>query len=312
MHCSKRIIFLKKMKSPLCPWHVAYFHPDQEDPRPSYPVPSIHHQTLLSKSIFEHCLDYAQVASIAMASKSIQNSSLSANFASNISINHKSVLLFHQGGVFHPSSSFPCSLLHRLNIAGPFNNNATMYDKDVDDDSTSSFLRDLKATKYFRKSVRSITLDTFPLDLIIMSSPPPSNNNNKNYSNEKVVDEFISLENLELENCPISTPLENLRSVLGTAFPRLRSIKYKSTHAKTITTNAEEFLENVKNLPKLTYFERIEPRDFDGLWNFGENFASSLPYLTGIKMRFLASSESSEQALLQISRLPNLTSLEFG
>src|SRR3989338_1152538 len=118
MHCSKRIIFLKKMKSPLCPWHVAYFHPDQEDPRPSHSVPSIHHQTLLSKSIFEHCLDYAQVASIAMASKSIQNSSLSANFAHNVVIEAKSVKLFNS--VFHPSTSIPLTFVPALRVdVGP-------------------------------------------------------------------------------------------------------------------------------------------------------------------------------------------------
>src|SRR3989338_4857845 len=134
MHCSKRIIFLKKMKSPLCPWHVAYFHPDQEDPRPSYPVPSLHHQTLLSKSIFEHCLDYAQVASIAMASKTIQNSSLSANFISNIDIDFTSASLIET--VFHPQSSLPLQFLNRVRISGGAENSCLL-----------SVLETLKTTK---------------------------------------------------------------------------------------------------------------------------------------------------------------------
>src|SRR3989338_7008658 len=89
------------------------FHDILED-RPSFPVPSIHHQTLLSKSIFEHCIMYSEIAAIAMASKSIQNSSLSANLAGNVKIQNESIKLFVT--VFHPATSIPIQFLQHLSL----------------------------------------------------------------------------------------------------------------------------------------------------------------------------------------------------
>src|SRR3989338_10519361 len=91
-----------------CSWH------DANSPRESFPVPSIHHETLLSKAVFEHGLDYAQVATIGLASKSIQNSSLSPNFAYNIVVNVASVVLFNT--VFHPTSSLPLQFVPGLEL----------------------------------------------------------------------------------------------------------------------------------------------------------------------------------------------------
>src|SRR3989338_5043879 len=94
--------------------HKACSWLDANSIRESFPVPSINHETLLSKAVFEHGLDYAQVATIGLASKSIQNSSLSPNFAYNIVVDMSSVVLFNT--VFHPSSSIPLQFVPGLEM----------------------------------------------------------------------------------------------------------------------------------------------------------------------------------------------------
>ena len=59
-------------------------------PRSSYPVPSVYHQTLLAKSLYEHCSPM-NVALVALASKTIQNSSLAPNFAASNQINERTL-----------------------------------------------------------------------------------------------------------------------------------------------------------------------------------------------------------------------------
>ena len=110
--------------------------------RPNFPVPSTHHQTLLSKATFSHFLTYASIACVALSSKSIQNSSLSPNIASTIIINSESVKLFET--VFHPRSSLPLQFVPSQNIAQSL--------------PSTSFIQSLKSTKYFSKSLRAVHL----------------------------------------------------------------------------------------------------------------------------------------------------------
>src|SRR3989338_5625023 len=122
-------------------------------PRSSYPVPSVYHQTLLAKSLYEHCSPM-NVALVALASKTIQNSSLAPNFATSNPINDSTlpVLL----NVFNPRSALAIQFVPFLDIY-----TAPRIPSWI-------FFSWLKCTKYFTKSLQRLTLCGSMTDEIVV------------------------------------------------------------------------------------------------------------------------------------------------
>src|SRR3989338_7693872 len=146
---------------------------------PPFHVPSQSVQTLLARAVFQSAdLKPQTIASVALASKSIQNSSLGANIASTFVINRTSIPLFVQSGVFSPSSCFSVCLSPEFAFDGPANDyQGRPSSTKVEDDQ--NLLRLFAAlhddSSYFTKSVQRIAIRYLdePLALALFFSPHP-------------------------------------------------------------------------------------------------------------------------------------------
>lgn len=124
--------------------------------RDSFSVGSKQAQTLLTKALLEFGTAPA-VAAVAATSKSIQNSSLSANIAMSIVLDQHSIHLFLKDGVFDPASSLPLQFIDTLTVASfeePPMGSCVDPQRKAD---LLNFFNDMKHTKYFCKSLKSLT-----------------------------------------------------------------------------------------------------------------------------------------------------------
>ena len=184
--------------------------------RPSYPVPSpLHHQTILSKSIFEHLLDYPQVASIALSSREIQCSSLAPNFAFNVIMNKESAPLF-RNAFFEPSS--PIQFVPGLHINSM---------------QCKPFVESLRASKYFHKSLRFLTVHAIPPSEFLRLFVHDDHNNT-----------FMNLQELTLEKCHL---YDHDIYLINSSLPSLRAV-----NVETVNSSGDTAVQIACKITKLT------------------------------------------------------------
>lgn len=219
-------------------------------PRPSHPVPSSsHHQTLLSKSIFEHATSFAQLASIAVISSSILNSSLAPNLARNLTIDDEALRFFST--VFDPSETSPCQTLQfvpALSCRGTV---------------LQSVVGELKKTKYFRKSIAALTIDS-PVGLKATLEIPTHQNEKDN--NTDFFCCYSALETITLIDWTVrEEDVEFLKS--KTVFPRLRSLILQRPHLTNELLSFAEANDESKTTTTTTPKKRSLPELFSDLGN---------------------------------------------
>lgn len=118
---------------------------DLDNQRPSFRVPSLHHQTLLSKALFEHARSVKVIAAVAASSRAIQNSSLAAGLTTSIPVFFEPETRKLFMTVFHPSNSETAQFVPFLRFS---------YTKQMGD-----YFSALKRTKYFARSLRRLEVE---------------------------------------------------------------------------------------------------------------------------------------------------------
>ena len=147
--------------------------------RPSFSVPSFHHQTILSKTIFEHFTTFVEVSIVALASKSIQNSSLAPNFVSKICVAEDCIDAID--AIFHPSSALPMSFLPAIAIEHGSNYKSRTETEYRQRKLLLDFVDALKNTKYFCSSISDLEIHNCSFEKYFLAN----NSNNNNSSNEQ-------------------------------------------------------------------------------------------------------------------------------
>lgn len=194
--------------------------------RSPFTVPSWKCQTILAKAILEHVQDSAStIAATALASKSIQNSSLAVNCATNVQLDELVIPLFDS--VFDPSSALAVQFCPRMYFQIFFS--MEILSPEFHGQLTR-FVNTLVKSKYFSKALRSLSVDQgrknflwYFLSRDFKDNDTVVRGDNNNISPSSSLSSFITYPNLErlyIKNCSFLTS-ETLSTLVKSA-PNLK------------------------------------------------------------------------------------------
>jgi hypothetical protein len=198
--------------------------------KPPLFVPSSHAQTLLAKAAIEHFTTPAQFACLALAAKSIQNSSLGANVLSSMNLDGpRSISLFTTNSVFNPKDSFSTQLTFELFISAK-------------EKSAESFIKMMKSTKYFKKSLRFLKNSGRESNVIEMFQPTEDDDPCSN--------KFTALISIDVAHCGVTDASLSLMLSSCDYGSRLESLNLRSSNvtAAGLSLIVPLFLQNLVEL----------------------------------------------------------------
>jgi hypothetical protein len=229
--------------------------------KPPLVVPSSHAQTLLAKAAIEHFTTPAQFACLALASKSIQISSLGANVLSSMNLDGpRSISLFTTNSVFNPKDCCSTEFTPELCLSSK---------------SAESFIKMMKSTKYFKKSLRFLKISGRESNVIEMFQPREDDDPCSN--------KFTALISIDVAHCGLTDA--SLRLMLSSCdcASRLESLNLRSSNvtAAGLSLIVPLFLQNLVELDlggwataedvDLVPLSQLNPATFKNFDRSGEN-----------------------------------------